>query len=404
MKKLSLFMAFIVLISSITGCASARKVPAKDLDEEKAKVDSMKTITFGNYQGEDIEWVVLENGDSGMLLLSKYAIDYRTYECTDVMKSWETAKLRTWLNEEFFYEAFSDEEQAKILWNDTEVYNTVRERKEEPWGIPGAVPLEHIFLLEIDEIENYYMSTLPTCYCEPTAYAVSLGAPETNVQWWMRGPCEIRHDLNEGGTQIPAVDGNTEPGEHNYSLYFEEEGVKCGVRPAMWVDLNGTVKNTVVPTDPIAEVSPETSVTDDGLYVYTVYPGTAYEQTFTMDINIDDYLRGGTFDLPKLFVDLGWTIYGEDCMPTYNYYSYLTAATKVENGIEMQFYSNTINPEEEQLTCFDLKFVKPHAQGEPYYETEPYYSIEDCNGNYELYDVDMHYGEHEVEYEVKGLE
>ena len=69
----------------------------------------------------------------------------------------------------------------------------------------------------------------------------------------------------------------------------------------------------------------------------------------------------------------------------------------------MQFYSNTINPEEEQLTCFDLKFVKPHAQGEPYYETEPYYSIEDCNGNYELYDVDMHYGEHEVEYEVKGF-
>ncbi len=398
-------MAFAVLISSISGLltACAKGVPAKDLTEEKAKFDSMRTITFGSYKGEDIEWVVLENGDSGMLLLSKYAIDYRTYDCTDVMKSWETAVLRTWLNEQFLYEAFSGDEQEKILWNDTEVYNNSREYDEEPIGIPGAVPLEKVFLLDIDEIEQYYGNTLPTCYCEPTSYAASLGAAESNVQWWMRGPCEIKTDRSGINTRIPAVDGNTEPAAHNYSLYLEEEGVKCGIRPAMWVDLNGTATNTTVPTDPIAEVSPETSVTDDGLYVYTVYPGTAYEQTFTMDINIDDYLVNDKFDLPQLLSQLGWDIYDVDGMLTHNYYEELHAATIVNNGIETQFYFGSVNPAEEQFCGFNLKFVKPHAQGDPYYDTELYYSIDDVSGNYELYNVDMHYGEHEIEYYVKGF-
>ena len=404
MKKLSMFMALAVLISSMSGLLTAcAKGPKKDIDEEKAKFDSMRTVTFGNYKGEDIEWVVLENGDYGMLLLSKYAIDYRPYECTDVKKSWEYAMLRTWLNEEFFYEAFSDEEQEKILWHETEVYDNVTESNREVWSIPGAVPLERVFLLEIDEIEQYYENTLPTCYCEPTSYAKTLGAAESNVQWWMRGPCEIRNDTREGGTQIPAVDGNTVPSAHNYSLYYEEEGVKCGIRPAILVDLNGTAKYTTVPTEPIATVSPETSVTSDGLYVYTVYPGTAYEQTFTMDINIDDYLSGDKFDLPRLLSQLGWDLYDMDGMHTYNNYGELKAATRVDNGIETQFYFGSVNPAEEQFCGFTLKFVKPHAQGDPYYETEPYYSIEDCSGNYELYDVDMHYDEHEIEYYVKGF-
>ena len=154
-------MASVILISSMSGLLTSCKdqtsltVPhsesseKEELDpedaEEKAKFDSMKTITFGSYKGEDIEWVILENGDQGTLLLSKYVIDYRPYECTDVMKSWQTAVLRTWLNEDFFEEAFTEEEKAKILWNETEVidnYQYYNDEAEEMYSQPSPAELQ----------------------------------------------------------------------------------------------------------------------------------------------------------------------------------------------------------------------------------------------------------------------
>ena len=50
-----------------------------------------------------------------MLLLSRYLLMPVPYypEFTEV--TWETSTLREWLNESYFNDAFSDEEQAMIL-------------------------------------------------------------------------------------------------------------------------------------------------------------------------------------------------------------------------------------------------------------------------------------------------
>lgn len=410
-------MASVILISSMSGLLTSCKdqtsltVPhsesseKEELDpedaEEKAKFDSMKTITFGSYKGEDIEWVILENGDQGTLLLSKYVIDYRPYECTDVMKSWQTAVLRTWLNEDFFEEAFTEEEKAKILWNETEVIDNYQYYNDEAEEMYRDSQLDRVFLMSRDELIKYYTETLPTCYCEPTAYALSQGAKAYDVEWWMRGPCEIKTDETGTDTAIPAVRGYTNPAQHNYTLYYEE--VSCGIRPAMWVDLNGTVENTIQPSDWIAEVSAETSITSDGLYVYTVYPGTDFEQKFEMNINIDDYLSGSQFDLPRLCKDLGWDLYDSDGMPTNDTSKYIAAAARVDNGVETVFSFFATYLPTHQICNLTLEYKKPHAAGAGIYDTEKYYNDDDRYRNYELYDSMVGFGEHEINYVVTGF-
>ncbi len=408
MKKLSLLLASVILIASITGLLTSCVKPqtsGKNIAEAKVIFDTMRTITFGSYKGEDIEWIVLESGDNGRLLLSKYAIDYRPYECTDgFLKSWETAMLRTWLNEDFFEEAFSEEEKSKILWNETEVYDTRKRGYFSAETVKGKTQLERVFLLSRDEVAKYYGKTLPTCYCEPTFYAVSLGAEQTDVRWWMRGPCERIDDAKGTNTGIPAVKGDTDPDTHNYKLYHEEEGAKCGIRPAMWVDLNGTATNTIQPTDPIALISAETTVTDDGLYQYTIYPGTDYEQTFTMNVDIDQYIHNGSFDMPGLCKDLGWSLYDKDGMPTYNTDQYISEAARVDNGIEMKIISNTISAPTHQLCSLTISFGKPHEAGTSIFDSDKYYDNKDnYSGKYELYEADVHFGEHDIEYVAEGF-
>ena len=415
MKKLSAVLASAILVSSmsglLTGCKqdppaytgpSSLESSAAAVDPEiKKAYDELETIKFGNYQGEDIEWIVLEKSDKGTLLLSKYAIDYQAFTCTDVMESWQTVVLRTWLNEEFFEAAFSADEQSKILWNETPVYDTSQYYEGEIDEIVREPEIDHVFLLNRDELIQYYQKTLPNCYCEPTAYAASKGAPATDCQWWLRGPCEIKTTENGTNTGIPAVHAYTDPAAHNYVLYRSNES--RGVRPAMWVDFDGTVENTIQPSDWIGEVECETSKTSDGLYVYTIYSGTEYEQTFTMDINIDDYIKNGQFDLPGFLKERGWTLYDSDGMPTTDVNSYIASASITNNGIETQFsFFSTFVPTR-QICDFELEYKKPHANGKSIYDCEPYYNDEDRRGNPELYDTTVYFDEHDIDYVVIGF-
>ena len=95
MKKISLLLAVVMLMScvfSLTSCKETRpgKEGESEATEELGNVSGSKSdtdysvdaqkfgnmsaeeITFGNYNGEDIVWIVLEKGNSGTLLLSKW--------------------------------------------------------------------------------------------------------------------------------------------------------------------------------------------------------------------------------------------------------------------------------------------------------------------------------------------
>lgn len=79
-------------------------------------------VTFGEYpqtaEGEDmtpIEWLVLARNGSNALLISRYGLDTKPYNTSDIKVTWSSCTLRTWLNNVFYNKAFSAAEQKAIM-------------------------------------------------------------------------------------------------------------------------------------------------------------------------------------------------------------------------------------------------------------------------------------------------
>ena len=63
---------------------------------------------------EDIAWVVLYDDNGRKLLLSKESLDCQPYNEQNTPTSWAKCTLRTWLNDDFYWEAFNDAEQEAL--------------------------------------------------------------------------------------------------------------------------------------------------------------------------------------------------------------------------------------------------------------------------------------------------
>ena len=84
-----------------------------------------------------------------------------------------------------------------------------------------------------------------------------------------------------------------------------------------------------------------------GKYTYTVYAGTEYETTLSMDVNIDDYLidngqKSLFFSTGAICKDIGWTKNGNptwDGDATFMYYAYIYGDTQMVFRYEDAFGS-----------------------------------------------------------------
>ena len=142
--------------------------------------------------------------------------------------TWENCTLRTWLNNDFYENAFTDTERAKIA------ITTVQDDKDPKKDTdPSIATKDKIFLLSITEAEKYFNSA-DTRACMPTEYAVGQGTSKWikhengACYWWLRSPGSFSHSA-----VIVCDDG---------SLYYSGASVKnnydgVGVRPALWVNL-----------------------------------------------------------------------------------------------------------------------------------------------------------------------
>ncbi len=189
-------------------------------------------VFFGAYEQdgntsngkEEVEWLVLEATDERVLVISKYALDRRTFneEWQDV--TWEMCALREWLNNDFINAAFSAEQQAQIP-----MVSVSADTNPEYGTEPGNATQDKVFLLSIAEADKYF-SSAGARVCEPTDYAVANGARESksgSCKWWLRtpgyGPRIVTNVLDggkifEGGSM--ALDG------------------RIAVRPALWIERN----------------------------------------------------------------------------------------------------------------------------------------------------------------------
>ena len=188
-------------------------------------------IKFGAYEQdnntdngkEDIEWIVLEVKDGKALVISKYALDCKQYDTSNMDVTWETCTLRRWLNNDFINASFSAEEKAMIP-----TVTVSADKNPEYSTNPGNTTQDQVFLLSITEANKYFSSDSAR-QCEPTDFAVANGAWESdsgNCWWWLRSP---------GGTQgsVPYVNNDGYFNEYGYPFYYDG-----AVRPALWIDLN----------------------------------------------------------------------------------------------------------------------------------------------------------------------
>ena len=75
---------------------------------------------FGSYpQGPNGEvrpvvWRVLQRDSDSLLIISEKSLDFKPYEETNKIVAWSDCTLRRWLNGEFFYKAFNNQERSLI--------------------------------------------------------------------------------------------------------------------------------------------------------------------------------------------------------------------------------------------------------------------------------------------------
>jgi len=193
-----------------------------------------RNLPFGQYK-----WRLLSVEDGKALIITEDIIERnRFHDKEREPVTWETCKLRKYLNSDFLL-SFTDEEQEKIL--DSKVIND-----DNLWyGTNGGNDtFDRIFLLSIEEADRYFGDSgdylnkqrknssgglSDTGDCVFNSYnndrvASSMGE---NWPWWLRTPggdALIASCVDSRGYIIVAPDAAaTHPG--------------IGVRPALWIDL-----------------------------------------------------------------------------------------------------------------------------------------------------------------------
>ena len=183
-------------------------------------------VTFGSYEQDDdltngkepIEWIILDAQDGKSMLISKNALDYRSYHSVVMSITWETCDLRAWLNNEFLSEAFSANEQERIP---TVTVST--DRNPNYVTSPGNETQDQVFVLSVTEAKNLF-STNEERKCETPEWAKSQGYPIDYCFWWLRTPGGAAHAVavvNNSGSFFDFGSNVADP---------------CFVRPAIWVN------------------------------------------------------------------------------------------------------------------------------------------------------------------------
>ncbi len=95
-------------------------IPKKP-DDDSLKIGDI--VVLGKYEQdndlsngpEPIKWQYIGDRDGHKMLLSKYALDGKAYNDTNVDITWEDCTLRKWLNADFYNAAFSFDDKKNIV-------------------------------------------------------------------------------------------------------------------------------------------------------------------------------------------------------------------------------------------------------------------------------------------------
>lgn len=254
-KKILGFIIFIASAVCMVGCGSSKIEKTEDRDYKVGDY-----LTYGSYEQdnnksngkEPIEWEIICVEDGKALIISKYGLDVKIYDTHKNGSTWETCSLRSWLNNEFLNDNFSDSEKKKII------KTIVTADDNEKFEISGGNDTEDkIFLLSIKEVEQY-LTTESSRECIPTEYAKTVSDlfSDNNddgkddyecCAWWLR----TVGDYNNYASCIWPEDA--EGGHYHEIADVAVTDDYCALRPAMWIDISSLVEDSVVENDKTTE-------------------------------------------------------------------------------------------------------------------------------------------------------
>lgn len=179
-------------------------------------------ITFGTYEqdnnldngAEAIEWIVLERNGNNALVISKYCIEWMPFNETFTHVTWTNSTIRSWLNQTFLNEAFTNQEKTSII------ASPISNPDDPDDSNSHGTSTDNIFLLSLNEAGKYFSNdSARSAY--GTDYACSKGE-SASWCWWLR---------SAGSKEYVAYVSSGEIG------YYEEIDRNMGTRPVMWIEV-----------------------------------------------------------------------------------------------------------------------------------------------------------------------
>lgn len=213
MKKVLSLLLALVMCLSLVACGGGNDAPETEATVEAVKPEITRVgqeVTIGTYykssggSQEAMQWIVLDIQDGEALLISKYAIEPKSYHDVTAIYGYMNS-LAT--------EIFSEDEKALIVIQEIDGKRC------------------YMFLLDSTEVEQYMPGENNLLrFVQATGYAESKGV-STYTNYKRSGCCNwVLRDGNWVGGQL----GNagrivkTAKVEHRY-----------GIRPAMWITFEG---------------------------------------------------------------------------------------------------------------------------------------------------------------------
>ncbi len=193
--------------------AESSEAPSQVIEMKEHMSDAQKgdAVVFGSYEqngdasdgAEKLEWIVLEKQDDKLLLISRYCIDALPFNNDRLPADWANSSLKSYLNNEFINNTFSEAEKANLLESEN-----------------GKV-----FILSAQEAEDYYeydawRAGIATDYAAIKGARVESGA----AWWWLRDAGAI-----ENTACYVHFDGTVQ------TKGFAVDYDAVGVRPVIWV-------------------------------------------------------------------------------------------------------------------------------------------------------------------------
>lgn len=232
-KALSILLLTLMLVSLLPFPAFAASGQASTYDyDEMASARKGDYVIFGSYEQDDstkngkepIEWLVLDQQGKKLLLVSRYCLDCKPFYDGYSRTTWQESTLRTWMNDEFFEEAFSEDEQAAIS------VTTVRTKQNPDYkSQSGKDCSDKLFVLSQSEVNSLFANRQAKI-AEPTDYAVAeaVARDTARIGWyWLRTAGKDNFYF----CGVMAADGGVRGGGFQESQYGY-------VRPAMWVSVS----------------------------------------------------------------------------------------------------------------------------------------------------------------------